>query len=73
MPIAGFEWLRPAEAIEIDWLTQTEDQPVGYICEASIHYSVDLHESHKEDTLAAQRLDVQEKMLSDNQIELRTH
>ena len=30
MPIGGFEWITAAEAREIDWLAQTEEQPVGY-------------------------------------------
>ena len=28
MPIGWFEWMTAAEAREIDWLAQTENQPV---------------------------------------------
>ena len=35
MPIGGFEWMTANEAREIDCLTQTQDQPVGYSVEAS--------------------------------------
>ena len=73
MPIGGFEWMTAAEAREIDWLSQTEDQPVGYFIEASIHYRVELHEAHNDYPLAPERLDVQVKMLSENQVELSTH
>ena len=67
MPIYGFEWMTAAEAREIDWQAQTEDQPVGYFIEASIHYLVELHEAHNDYPLAPERLDVQVKMLSGNQ------
>ena len=73
MPIGGFEWMRAAEAREIDWLAQTEDQPMGYFIEASMNYPVELHEAHNDYPLAPERLDVQVKMLSENQVELRTH
>ena len=29
MPIGGFNLMKAAESREIDWLAQTEDQPVG--------------------------------------------
>ena len=64
--------MTPEEAREIEWLTQTEDQPVGYFVEARIHYAVELHNAHDDYPLAAERLDVQVKMLSGNQFELRT-
>ena len=46
MPIGGFEWMCAAEAQEIAWLAQTEDQQGGYVIEASIHYPVELHEAY---------------------------
>ena len=73
MPIRGFEWMTAAEARHIDWLAQTEEQPVGYFTEASNHYPVDRHEAHNDDPLAAERLVVQGKMLSENQVELPSH
>ena len=72
MPIAGFERMTAAEPGEIDWLAPTEDQPVGYFIEASINYPAELHEAHNDYPLAPEPLDVQVKMLSDNQVELRT-
>ena len=57
----------------IDWLAETEGQPVGYFTEASIHYPVELLEAHNDDPLAGERLDVQVLMLIDNQVELGTH
>ena len=73
MPIYGFEWMTAAEAGEIYWLAQTEDHPVGYLIESSIPYPLEVQELHNDDPLAADRLDVQVKMLTDNQVELRTH
>ena len=73
IPIGGFNWMSEAEASEIDWLALTEDQPVGYFIEASIHYPLELHESHNAYPLAAERLDLDVKMLSDNYLELRRH
>ena len=72
MRIGGFDWMTAAEAREIDWQTQTEDQPVGYFIEASIHSQVELHEAHNKDLLAAERLDLQVKMLRGIQVKLRT-
>ena len=68
MPIGGFEWIKAAEAREHHWLAQQEDQPVGYYIEASINYPVDLHEAHNDYPLAPDRLDVEVKMLSENQV-----
>ena len=73
MPIGGCEWMTPEEAREIDWLTQTEDQPVGYFIQTRIHKSVELHDAHHDYRPGPERLDVQVKMLSDNQVELRTY
>ena len=56
MPSCGFDWMTAAEAWEIDWLAQIEDQWVGYFIEASIQYPVELHEAHNADSLASQRL-----------------
>ena len=64
MPIGRFKWLTAAEAREIDWLPQTEDQPVGYFIEASMNYPVELHEAHNDYPLEPERLDLQVMMLS---------
>ena len=71
MPISSFAWMTAAEALEIDRLAQTDEQPLGYFVEARIHNLVELHEAQNDDPLAPQRLDVQGKMLIDNQVELR--
>ena len=73
MPIGGYEWMTAAEAREIDWLTQTENQPLGYFIEASIQCLVEQHEAPNDFPLARQLIDLQVKMLSANQVELRTH
>ena len=57
---------------EIDWLGQTEDQSVGYVIEASIHYPMELHEAPNDDPPTAERHDVKVTMLTNNQLELRT-
>ena len=48
MPIGGFEWMTAAEAREIDWLAQTEYQPVEYFIEARIQYPLELHEANND-------------------------
>ena len=37
MPIGGCDWMTAAEAREIHWLAETEEQPMGYFSEASIN------------------------------------
>ena len=37
MPIDALKWMIPNEARGIGWLAHTDDQPVGYIIEASLH------------------------------------
>ena len=46
---------------------------MDYFNEASNNYPVDLHETQNDYPLAQERLDVQGKMLSYNQVELRTY
>ena len=48
MPIAVFECMTAAEAREIDWLAQPQEQPLGYFIEASIHYPMERQEAHNE-------------------------
>ena len=45
----------------------------GFFIEASINYPVELLEAHNDYTLTPGRVDVQVKMLSKIQVELRTH
>ena len=73
IPIGGFARIIAYEAMDIDSLTETEAQPVGYFVEGSITSSVELHEAHNDYPLAAERLDVQVTMLSDNLVELPAH
>ena len=73
MPSGGFAWLFPHEYEPIDWQTQTEDQEVGYFVECDLDYPPVLHDAHHDYPLAPERLNVQIEMLSETQIEVRTH
>ena len=73
MPTGGFVWLDSHEAEQIDWLAQTEQQAEGYFVEVDLDYPAELHDAHNDYPLAPERLDVQVEMLSETQVELRTH
>ena len=73
MPAGGFQWMMPEEYAQIDWRAQTEEQPQGYFIECDLEYPPELHDAHNDYPLAPERLNVQATLLSDAQVELRTH
>ena len=73
MPTEGFKWLMQEEFEHIDWTAQSEDQPLGYFVECDLLYPQELHDAHNEYPLAPERLNVQVELISETQVELRTH
>ena len=70
LPIGGYTWLTPAAFSTIDWLQQNVDQQFGYVIECDLDYPDQLHESHNDYPLAAERLLVNYSVLSGKQIEI---
>ena len=48
MPMGCFDWMTAVEARVIQWLGQTDDQPLGYFGEARIHYLFEMHHAHND-------------------------
>ena len=71
LPFADFRFVDAAEWSTIDWLAQTENQPVGYFIECDLEYPATLHDLHNDYPLACERLCISTEMLSENQIRLK--
>ena len=70
LPIGGYAWLTPAAFSTIDWLNQKVDQDFGYVLECDLDYPDELHVTHNDYPLAAERLLVNYSVLSAKQIEI---
>ena len=73
LPYDDFNWLSPEEFEHIDWIAQHDDQEVGYFVECDLHYPDELHDEHNDYPLAAERIVVEDHLLSGNQHGLREH
>ena len=73
MPTGGFMWMTGEEAELVDWAAQTEEQTEGFFVEVDLEYPPEVHNAHNDYPLAPERLDVKVEMLSEAQVELRTH
>ena len=71
LPYDEFTWMSEAECQQVDWLAQTDDQPYGYFVECDLHYPDELHNHHNDYPLAAERIVVEDCLLSETQENIR--
>ena len=62
LPEKGYEWVVGQELQSINWLEQTDTQPIGYIVKVDLEYPEELHEKHKDLPLATERIHVSDKL-----------
>ena len=68
MPIGGFRWMERNEIDAINWLAQTEEQPIGYTVECDLDYPPELHDAHNDYPLAPEKIQVNYNCLSEQQV-----
>ncbi len=72
LPEKGFEWVPVDDLGKIDWLAQTDTQPIGYILKVDLEYPPELHVAHNDLPLAPERIHVTENMISPKQVTIRS-
>ena len=65
LPYSGFKWLHQKEINDFCLNFISENSSIGYILEADLKYSSELHELHKDCPLAPEKFKTSENMLSD--------
>ena len=71
LPTGEFKWLGEEEFSAINWLTQKDDQDIGYFVECDLDYPKELHDLHNDYPLAAERLAIADELLSETQRDVR--
>ena len=71
LPIGEFTWVSPD--IDIDWSQYEDDLRYGFIVECDLDYPPELHDTHNDYPLAAERVNIQIEMMSDKQEEISRH
>ena len=72
LPEKGYEWVVGEELQNINWLEQTDTQPIGYIVKVDLEYPKELHEKHTDFPLAPERIHVHDKMYSQKQVDIKS-
>ena len=70
MPSGGFRFVPRNEYEQINWLTQEEDQDIGYIVTCDVTYPPELHELHNEYPMMPEPRRIVLDMLSEKQLQL---
>ena len=65
LPTGGFRWMTEKQISNLDLATYKEDSKKGLILEVDLQYSQELHDLHNDYPLAAERVRVNEDMLSE--------
>ena len=65
LPTGGFRWMTEKQINNIDLTTHKEDSEKGLILEVDLEYPKELHDLHNDYPLAAERVYVNEEMLSE--------
>jgi len=65
LPLDNFKWMTDEECenFDVNWIND-DDDGTGYILEVDLDYSPELHESHRHFPLAAEKMTVNEQILS---------
>jgi hypothetical protein len=72
LPCGEFVWMTPEECEEVDWRTLDDgDSDYGYFVECDFHYPDSLHDEHNDYPFAPERLVVEERLLSEQQLGIR--
>ena len=72
LPAGGFRWLTEKQISNLDLATYKEDSKKGLILEVDLEYPQELHDLHNDYPLAAERVCVNEDMLSEYCKEIAT-
>ena len=64
LPYGGFKWLNQTEIDRFDVNLIEENSSIGYILEVEPEYPSKLHKSHNDFTLAPEKLEISQNMLS---------
>ena len=72
LPEKGYEWVVGEELQNINWLEQTDTQPIGYIVKVNLEYPIELHDKHNDFPLAPERIHVHDKMYSQKQVDIKS-
>ena len=72
LPEKDFEWVVGEELQKINWLEQTDTQPIGYIVKVDLDYPEELHDKHNDLPLAPERIHVHDKMYSQKQVDIKS-
>ena len=71
LPEKGYEWVVGEELQNINWLEQSDTQPIGYIVKVDLDYPEELHEKHNDFPLAPERIHVHDSMFSERQVDIK--
>ena len=64
LPTGGFKWFKRDEINEIELFMRKKNSEKGLILEVDFEYPQDLHDNHNDYPLAAEKMNVDESMLS---------
>ena len=64
LPTGGFKWLKQTEIDKLDLDKYEDDSENGLILEVDLEYPHELHDSHNDYPLAAEKINVTKNMLS---------
>ena len=64
LPYSGFKWLNQKEISDFCLNSISENSSVGYILEADLEYSSELHDLCNDYPLAPEKLEISQNMLS---------
>ena len=64
LPYGGFEWLKNVDRFDVNSISKKS--PIGYILEADLEYSDELHVLHNDYSVAPEKLPIPYDMLSNN-------
>ena len=74
LPFSGFRWMDKEEWPKAEeWLKLPTGDPIGYFVECDLRYPQSIHELHNEYPLAPERVQIETKMLSETQLQIRLH
>ena len=72
-PQSGFKCLSEDQWSRLNWVTQREDQFIGYFVDCALQYHLEIHDSHKDYPLAPERVIVTPNVMSEMQVEVALH